>query len=101
MFSEDSSDEHLFINKGSSSPEDVLLSGEKMELIMEAMETLPENQRVAFTLGRIDGFSQKEIAEILGTTESAVESLNARARKKLRHQITVLFEKKYNRQQEK
>jgi RNA polymerase sigma-70 factor (ECF subfamily) len=42
---------------------------------------LPENQRVAFTLSKIDGFTNAEIAEIMNTSTIAVESLIYRAKK--------------------
>ncbi len=42
--------------------------------------TLPENQHHAFVLRHWSGLSQNEIAEVLETTPSAVESLLVRAR---------------------
>jgi RNA polymerase sigma factor (sigma-70 family) len=44
------------------------------------LHTLPEAQHHAFVLRHWSGLSNRDIAEVLGTTESAVESLLVRAR---------------------
>lgn len=56
---------------------------ESMKEIADALNQLPDNQRVAFTLSKIEGYTNSEIAEILQTTHVAVESLIHRAKKKL------------------
>ena len=48
-------------------------------LLREVLDALPLRQRMAFTLRRIEELSYREIAEAMGTTESAVESLLVRA----------------------
>lgn len=50
----------------------------------EAMNALPERQRRALTLFHHEGLSQAEVAEVLGVSDEAVESLLARARRALR-----------------
>ncbi len=50
----------------------------------EAMNALPERQRRALTLFHHEGLSQAEVAEVLGVSDEAVESLLARARRTLR-----------------
>lgn len=49
-----------------------------------AMHALPERQRLALTLFHHEGMSQIEIAEIMGISDEAVESLLARARRALK-----------------
>ncbi|MFQ5891036.1 MAG: RNA polymerase sigma factor [Gemmatimonadota bacterium] len=49
-----------------------------------AMGQLPENLRSVFVLKEIEGFSHREIAEILGISQRASESRLHRAREKLR-----------------
>lgn len=49
-----------------------------------ALQDLPERQRLALTLFHYEGLSQLEIGEILGVTDEAVESLLARARRRMR-----------------
>ncbi|MGL4395899.1 MAG: sigma-70 family RNA polymerase sigma factor [Hyphomicrobium sp.] len=49
-----------------------------------ALKALPERQRLALTLFHYEGLSQAEIAEIMGVTDEAVESLLGRARRQLK-----------------
>jgi len=59
---------------------DVALAGRQLEArIREVLGTLPENQRAALVLSRIDGLSYREVAETLECSESAVKSLVFRA----------------------
>ncbi len=48
-----------------------------------ALAELPENQRAALLLKRVEGLSYREISVILEVSESAVESLLVRARRAL------------------
>ncbi len=54
---------------------------EQLEWVMAILQELPEKQQIAFTLSKIEGFSNPEIAEIMETTVVAVESLVYRSRK--------------------
>lgn len=56
---------------------------ERASVLMKAVDRLPENQKTAFTLNKIEGLSYDEIAEIMGKSVSSVESLLHRARLKL------------------
>ena len=51
--------------------------------LRDAMATLPERQRLALTLRHFEGASNPEIAEALGVSVEAVESLTARAKRAL------------------
>jgi RNA polymerase sigma factor (sigma-70 family) len=55
--------------------------------IRAALATLAENQRKAFLLRELGGFSYSEIAEQLGTSVPAVQMLLFRARQKLRAEL--------------
>jgi RNA polymerase sigma-70 factor (ECF subfamily) len=66
---------------------------EKMCEIMQALNTLPDNQRVAFTLSKIEGYSNKEIADIMRTTIDAVESLMYRAKKSISSELESILKK--------
>ena len=57
---------------------------ENAALLFRAVRTLPAQQQAAFLLRKTEGLSQDEIAQILETTVSAVESLLQRARANLR-----------------
>lgn len=57
---------------------------EKAAILFRALKKLPEKQRVAFTLHKVEGLSYKEVAEIMETTLFSVESLIGRAKTGLR-----------------
>lgn len=60
-----------------------LIEQDNLNEIQIALNKLPENQRIAFTLSKIDGFTNSEIAEIMAVSLLAVESLIYRAKKQI------------------
>ena len=76
---------------GGSMPDKIINEKEKMQEIRVALNTLPDNQRVAFTLSKMEGYSNPEIAEIMDTTVMAVESLIYRAKKKLSDELKAIL----------
>jgi RNA polymerase sigma-70 factor (ECF subfamily) len=75
------------ISDGSPTAEDLLLSKERTREISEALQSLPENQRMALILKRYDDLSYQEIAQIIGCSVSAVESLLVRAKRALQEKL--------------
>ena len=67
----------------------ILIEDEQMNEIQLIMDTLPENQRIAYTLSRIEGYTNGEIAEIMNTTTVAIETLIYRAKKKVQNEILL------------
>ncbi len=67
--------------------EDVVARKELREKILDAIESLPQEDRVVVVLKHMEGLSYKEIAEVTGTTVSAVESRLFRARQDLRKKL--------------
>jgi RNA polymerase sigma-70 factor, ECF subfamily len=61
------------------SPEDVALAAALGRSVERLLASLPEKQRAAFVLGRLEGLSYEEIADVLETSVSAVKSLVHRA----------------------
>lgn len=61
---------------------------EEAQILFQALQKLPEQQKIAFTLKYVEQLSQKEIAEILEITSKAVESLLQRAKMNLRKILT-------------
>jgi RNA polymerase sigma factor (sigma-70 family) len=57
---------------------------ENASVLFKAIEKLPENQRIAFILNKVEGLSYQEISEVMKTTVSSVESLLHRAKTNLR-----------------
>jgi RNA polymerase sigma-70 factor (ECF subfamily) len=72
---------------GSPSPEDLLLAKERSRQISDALQSLPDNQRMALILKRYDDLSYQEIARIIGCSVSAVESLLVRAKRTLQEKL--------------
>jgi len=77
--------------KGGSMPDIKLHEDDKLREIAKALNTLPDNQRVAFTLSKIDGYNNTEIADIMNTTNNAVESLISRAKQKVSAELEIIL----------
>ena len=77
----------------SGNPGKELEENERKKLLDWAVDQLPENQKSAITLSKFEGFSNKEISEILNISISAVESLIHRAKKNLYNQLFNYYEK--------
>lgn len=65
----------------------VMENKESAGKLWRAMQSLPDNQRVAFTLVKVEGLSYEEVASIMETTIKAVEALMHRAKEHLRKQL--------------
>jgi RNA polymerase sigma-70 factor (ECF subfamily) len=76
----------------SRSPEDLLLAEERSRQVSEALQSLPESQRMALILKRYDNLSYDEIAKIMECSISAVESLLVRAKRNLQEKL-IFFKK--------
>jgi RNA polymerase sigma-70 factor (ECF subfamily) len=62
-------------------PADQLLAGRRSHVaLVEAMDALPDRQRIALWLTAAEGCSQREVAEVLQTSEKSVKALVHRAR---------------------
>lgn len=67
-----------------------LAQKEDAAMLFKLIDQLPENQRTAFILNKVEALSYIQIAEILGSTESAVDSLLQRAKQNLRKKINEM-----------
>lgn len=68
-------------------PENAILRSEKVHLVREAINRLPEKQRSAIILREYDQLEYQEIAHKLGQTVSSVKSLLFRARASIKVQL--------------
>ncbi|HYV91766.1 MAG TPA: RNA polymerase sigma factor [Chitinophagales bacterium] len=66
---------------------------ERAAILFGAINLLPDQQRIAFTLHKVEGLSHQEISDIMSTTVSSVESLVHRAKQNLRKQLEEFYEK--------
>ncbi len=69
-------------------PEIILQQQELQIALKRALSELPERQRMAIILHRFEGLSYKEVATILGSSLSAVESLIFRAMNNLKEKLS-------------
>jgi RNA polymerase sigma-70 factor, ECF subfamily len=63
---------------------------EDAAILFKMINQLPENQRTAFILNKVEDLGYKEIAAVLNTSESAVDSLLQRAKQNLRKKLNEL-----------
>lgn len=64
---------------------------ERAQRLHAAMQALPENQRIAFTLHKLEAQSYEEVAQIMSLSLSSVESLIFRARKNLQKTLEKFY----------
>jgi len=73
-------------------PDSQLLQSELQMAVDQAIQALPENQKMAVILRRYENLPYEEIAEILNTSVSSVKSLLFRARTALRETLSKYLE---------
>jgi RNA polymerase sigma-70 factor (ECF subfamily) len=73
-----------------NSPESIDYS-ERAKVLQNAINNLPENQRIAFTLCKYDELSYQEITEIMNLSLSSVESLIHRAKLNLQKKLVNYY----------
>ena len=78
-------------DKQSDQPEELLEKKERADKLYHAIDSLSENQRIAFTLHKYDDLPYKEIAEVMNLSLSAVESLIHRAKKNLQKKLSRYY----------
>ena len=84
-----------FVNAPSMSVPDVisLLSSEEL---LSMIQELPDGYRMVFNLNTIEGYSHKEIGEIMNISVNTSKSQLSRARNSLQKKINILFELEKN-----
>jgi RNA polymerase sigma factor (sigma-70 family) len=65
---------------------------ERSAILFRAIERLPDNQRTAFTLHKLENLSYAELGEIMGVSISSVESLMFRAKQNLRKYLEDYYD---------
>lgn len=68
---------------------------ERAAVLFKAIDSLPENQKSAYTLHKLEGLSYRDVSDVLNTTVSAVESLMSRANQNLRKHLEEYYNKHY------
>ncbi len=75
-------------------PEYDLENKQRAIILHGAINSLPENQKVAFTLSKYEELSYQEISEVMEMSVSSVESLLFRAKKNLQKKLHKCYKKK-------
>jgi RNA polymerase sigma-70 factor (ECF subfamily) len=65
----------------------ILDNKEDASVLFQAIAELPESQRIAFTLNKVEGLSYQEVSDVMKTTVSSVESLMHRAKNNLKKKL--------------
>ena len=73
--------------RGDKEPDRVLMGEELQLAIQDAINQLPDSQRMAIILRRYEEMAYEEIAKVMGTTVPAVKSILFRARAELRERL--------------
>lgn len=76
----------------SASPQDCAESSELARHVSVALRSLPDNQRLALVLQRYEGLSYQQVAEVMGLSVPAVESLLFRAKQALKVKLAPYIE---------
>jgi RNA polymerase sigma-70 factor (ECF subfamily) len=61
---------------------------ENAAILFSIINQLPENQKTAFILSKLDGLSNPEISEVMNLSISAIESLVFRAKQNLKEKLS-------------
>ena len=67
---------------------------ENAKLLFNAIAKLPATQKTAFVLAHVEGFPQKDIADVMEVSLKAVESLLQRAKQNLRVQLSEYYDRR-------
>lgn len=74
-----------------ANPEQEVMRGEQSRTIQVAINSLPEDLRLAITLREIEGLSYEEIAEVMGCPIGTVRSRIHRARSELKEKLQSIL----------
>lgn len=76
-------------------PQKELEDSQRRKVLLYAINQLPKNQQTAISLSKFEKISNKNIAEILNLSVSAVEALIHRAKNNLRNKLQNYYEKQF------
>lgn len=77
-------------------PEERVLAAETQTRLLHALSTLPEAQRLVFTLRDVEGFAAQEVCNVLELSDSNQRVLLHRARLKIRRELESYFEQGFH-----
>ncbi|CAN5123644.1 RNA polymerase sigma factor [soil metagenome] len=69
----------------------ILENQERAAILFKAIDSLPENQKIAFTLHKVEDLSYAEISKVMNVSLASVESLIHRAKHNLQKKLENKF----------
>jgi RNA polymerase sigma-70 factor (ECF subfamily) len=91
--SESPGEESLINSPGEAESDTAVVDSDHRRALREALDKLPDNQRTAFILNKYEELSYNDVAAVMDTTLSTVESLIFRARQNLQKYLSDYYEK--------
>lgn len=92
-FGRKSENEFEHVNSSNFEHPGILLENqEDAKILFEMINLLPQNQKTAFILAKVDGLSNSEVAVIMEISISAIESLVFRAKNSLKEKLANKFD---------
>lgn len=79
--------EYHFIADHSATPDIQTEDRENLKIVMDVLNSLPENQKEIIHLRDIEGYTYKEISDLIGISEDQVKVNLFRARQKLKEKL--------------
>jgi len=65
---------------------------ERAQVLFNAIEQLPEQQKIAFTMNKLEGLPYSEIGQVMEKSLSSIESLMHRAKKNLQNHLKKYYD---------
>ncbi len=72
-------------------PQSILEDSQRDKILYKTINLLPENQKIALILNKIEGFTNNDIAKIMGTSINSVDSFIFKGKKKLKKLLTKYY----------
>jgi RNA polymerase sigma-70 factor (ECF subfamily) len=91
LFSKDSVEINKISVYQSDMPNDNIENEERKMILQKAINKLPDNQKIAFTLNKYEELTYQQIADVMQTSLSAVESLIHRAKTNLQNNLVKYY----------
>lgn len=76
------------VDRNSPAPDELAAESSAIEVLADAVDRLPERERLIVSLYYHDGLTLREIGEVMGVTESRVSQLHTKAILRLRGRLT-------------
>lgn len=80
-------EESLHFGPTCEQPEEIIFQEDQEKIFMQIIEELPQRAKEAYILHTIEGYSRKEIGNMLDITSNAVEKLIKRASLKVEEEL--------------